>query len=409
MPSSSSSWWRRSPWRSRCTAATRAGSSTARARTRRCGCCAGRSACCPRSGPSGARPCSANSPTSTAAGADALRPRLHRRRPDHAALGPGRRRPLGDDRDHRGQPHHLHRHDRPLRARRRRLDRARGRPAHLRRVPARRQRAAAPTRHRAARPARRPVRDPGRTRVVRVHRVDLVTYIPRRWHQRVTVLAVPAVIGAAGTLWRRDPAAGRRVARLAALSAGLLQLLYATVAVAILGGGGPPDQDGGFTVRGTVSDRLGNNLFLLGFTILVFATIGWGGAAAAGRLLRRTPTATGPVTSNPVPPQRVTPMTIPNNETDPGIRVPRGRRAVRIVVMCVVVAAILFLAAISWSTMVPNGQMEDSLRPNGRRESANPANHSRAPGVSEGRAPPPPCSLIRPRGRRSQWLLGCKR
>jgi hypothetical protein len=32
-----------------------------------------------------------------------------------------------------------------------------------------------------------------------------------------------------------------------------------------------------------------------------------------------------------------------------GMRVRRGRRAVRIVVMCVVVAAILFLAAISWT------------------------------------------------------------
>ena len=42
-------------------------------------------------------------------------------------------------------------------------------------------------------------------------------------------------------------------------------------------------------------------------------------------------------------------MTIPRNETDPGMRVPRGRRAVRIVVMCVVVAAILSLAAISWT------------------------------------------------------------
>ena len=42
-------------------------------------------------------------------------------------------------------------------------------------------------------------------------------------------------------------------------------------------------------------------------------------------------------------------MTTPNNETDSGMRVPRGRRAVRIVVMCVVVAAILSLAAISWT------------------------------------------------------------
>ena len=42
-------------------------------------------------------------------------------------------------------------------------------------------------------------------------------------------------------------------------------------------------------------------------------------------------------------------MTTLSNETDPGMRVPRGHQAVRIVVMCVVVAAILFLAAISWT------------------------------------------------------------
>jgi len=42
-------------------------------------------------------------------------------------------------------------------------------------------------------------------------------------------------------------------------------------------------------------------------------------------------------------------MTTQSNETDPGMRVPRGRRAARIVVMCVVVAAILSLAAISWT------------------------------------------------------------
>ncbi len=41
-------------------------------------------------------------------------------------------------------------------------------------------------------------------------------------------------------------------------------------------------------------------------------------------------------------------MTAPHNEPTPAIPVPRERRAVRIVVMCVVVAAILFLAAISW-------------------------------------------------------------
>jgi TRAP-type C4-dicarboxylate transport system permease small subunit len=42
-------------------------------------------------------------------------------------------------------------------------------------------------------------------------------------------------------------------------------------------------------------------------------------------------------------------MTTPNNEADPAMRVPRGRRAVRIVAMCVVVVAILFLAATSWT------------------------------------------------------------
>jgi hypothetical protein len=40
-------------------------------------------------------------------------------------------------------------------------------------------------------------------------------------------------------------------------------------------------------------------------------------------------------------------MTTPD-ETDPGVLVPHGRRALRIAVMCVIVAAILFLAATSW-------------------------------------------------------------
>jgi hypothetical protein len=121
------------------------------------------------------------------------------------------------------------------------------------------------------------------------------------WHPPVEVIVVPFAVGAAGTLWSRDPVVGRRIARLAAISAGLGLFLYTTVAVAVIGGGGPPDQDGGFTLRGTISDRLGNNLILLFLTTMVAATIGWGGAAAAGRLLRRTPTPTmpGPINPNP--------------------------------------------------------------------------------------------------------------
>jgi hypothetical protein len=121
------------------------------------------------------------------------------------------------------------------------------------------------------------------------------------WHPLVQVIVVPFAVGAAGTLWMRDPAAGRRIARLAAIAGSLGLYVYTTVAVAAIGGGGPFDQDGGGTLQGTISDRLANNMVLLAFTILVFPTIGWTGAAAAGCLVRRTPalTSAGPVTSNP--------------------------------------------------------------------------------------------------------------
>ena len=125
------------------------------------------------------------------------------------------------------------------------------------------------------------------------------------WHQLVDLIVVPFVVGAAGTLWSRDPVVGKRVARLAAITSGLGLFVYTSIAVAVIGGGGPPDQDGGFTLRGTVSDRLGNNMVLLAVTTLIVATIGWGGAAAAGRLLRRTPTPTiaGPISPDPEPQQ----------------------------------------------------------------------------------------------------------
>jgi hypothetical protein len=121
------------------------------------------------------------------------------------------------------------------------------------------------------------------------------------WHHLVEVIVVPCVVGVAGTLWRRDPVVGRRIARLAAITGSLGLYVYTTIAVAAIGGGGPFDADGGGTLRGTISDRLGNNLILLLFTTLVAASVGWGGAAAAGRLLRRTPTPTvpGPISPNP--------------------------------------------------------------------------------------------------------------
>jgi hypothetical protein len=119
------------------------------------------------------------------------------------------------------------------------------------------------------------------------------------WHRLVQVIVVPFIVGAAGTLWGRDPIVGKHIARLAAITGSLGLFVYTSIAVAAIGGGGPFDQDGGGTLRGTISDRLGNNLILLAFTTLVFATIGWGGAAAAGRLLRRTPT---PAVPGPISP-----------------------------------------------------------------------------------------------------------
>jgi hypothetical protein len=52
----------------------------------------------------------------------------------------------------------------------------------------------------------------------------------------------------------------------------------------VLGAGGPPDNPG-LTGGGIVSDRLGNNLIDLLLGTLLAATVGWAGAASAGRLL----------------------------------------------------------------------------------------------------------------------------
>ena len=117
--------------------------------------------------------------------------------------------------------------------------------------------------------------------------------IPTEGEKLVLVIGVPLVVGAAGTLWGRDAAIGRRVARLAAISGGLGLYLYGTLAVAVLGPGGPPEGTG-WTVRYIVSDRLGNNLVDLLMISLVTATVGWAGAAATARLRSGSPAPTPP-------------------------------------------------------------------------------------------------------------------
>jgi hypothetical protein len=101
-------------------------------------------------------------------------------------------------------------------------------------------------------------------------------------------IGVPLAVGAVGTLWGRDAAVGRRIARLAAVSSGLVLYLYSTLAVVVLGAGGPPDNPG-LTGGGIVSDRLGSNLIDLLLGTLLTATVGWAGAASAGRLRRGSP------------------------------------------------------------------------------------------------------------------------
>jgi hypothetical protein len=98
------------------------------------------------------------------------------------------------------------------------------------------------------------------------------------------VIVVPAAVGAGGTLWAGSAVAGRRVARLAAVSAGLSLYLYGVLAVTAIGAGGPSGLPH-TTVAGNVSDRLGNQAMLALFLLpLATATVGWGAAAATARL-----------------------------------------------------------------------------------------------------------------------------
>src|SRR5690242_9505491 len=117
----------------------------------------------------------------------------------------------------------------------------------------------------------------------------LIVAVPPFWVLLTQVLVVPLLAGAAGTLWGGSAAAGRRIARLAAFSAGLVLFLYGTLAVAVIGAAGA-QIDATWTVSANVDDRLGNNaIFYLWFLPLITAALGWAAAtatAAAGARLR---------------------------------------------------------------------------------------------------------------------------
>ena len=111
------------------------------------------------------------------------------------------------------------------------------------------------------------------------------------WSPLIAEVAVPMLVGVAGALWGGSAVAGRRAARLAAISGGLGLYLYATIAVVVLGAGGPPGTPG-WTVSENVSDRLGHNVIAdLVVVPLVTATFGWAAAAATARIRPRLATS----------------------------------------------------------------------------------------------------------------------
>jgi hypothetical protein len=164
----------------------------------------------------------------------------------------------------------------------------------------------------------------------------------------VPMVAVPVLVGVAGALRAGSAVDGRRIARLAAISAGLGLYLYGTIAVAVLGAAGPP-ADPGSTVSYVISDRLGSNMIENLVAIpLVTATIGWAAAAATARIRPRLAvgmvsapvTAVGPGTGSHDP------VTAPY-AAGPAVGVRTWRRTAWLLLLCAAVAAAVFLAAAS--------------------------------------------------------------
>ena len=148
------------------------------------------------------------------------------------------------------------------------------------------------------------------------------------WTPLMRMVAVPLLVGVAGTLQGGSAAVGRRIARLAAISAGLALYLYGTIAVAVLGAGGPPE-DTGWTVSYIVSDRLGNNVINnLVVLPLMTATIGWAAAAATARIRPRLAASVVSVpftAAGPAGEASRNPVTTPQ-EAGPEVRVRSWRR-----------------------------------------------------------------------------------
>jgi len=168
------------------------------------------------------------------------------------------------------------------------------------------------------------------------------------WSRLIAQVAVPALVGVAGALWGDSAAAGRRAARLAAISSGLGLYLYATIAVAVLApagrhrirappsatlsatGSAAPSSGPGASSAGDRDDRMGHRT----------ATARLRPSLAAS--LASVPvTATGPAgepSSNPV--------TTPH-EARPVVRIRSWHGAAWLLLLWAGVAAAVFLAVVS--------------------------------------------------------------
>jgi hypothetical protein len=175
----------------------------------------------------------------------------------------------------------------------------------------------------------------------------LIVAVPPRWAVLLQLIVVPLAIGAAGTLWGGSAAAGRRVARLAALTAGLGVFLYGTLAVAVIGAAGA-QIDATWTVNANVADRLGNNaVFYLWFLPLTTAALGWAAATATARLHPRLAITVAPLpatTAGPVSDGDPSPVTAtPPPQADPAT----SSRNSNLLLWCALVVAIVLLIAVS--------------------------------------------------------------
>jgi hypothetical protein len=162
--------------------------------------------------------------------------------------------------------------------------------------------------------------------------------VPPGWALLLQLIVVPLAIGAAGTLWGGSAAAGRRIARLAALTAGLGVFLYGTLGVAVIGAAGA-QIDATWTVSANVADRLGNNgVFYLWFLPMTTAALGWL-AAATARVRPRLATTVAP---RPLPAAGPASEESPSPATAPPDAGPAARsRNPNLWLACAVAAAIV--------------------------------------------------------------------